>query len=107
MSITLTSESKEYIQEKSITDILIDVTIIREACLEINNPTLKIIKEGGLESVKDSIKISLGTLNVHVSREFIEIFGNREEYQIDLGGFFEKILILKNVDPINKNTCNV
>ena len=107
MSIILTNESKEYIEKNDVTNILIDVIIIREACLEIKNPTLNIIKEDGVESIKDPIKITLGTLNVYISRKFIKTFGNHEEYQIDMSGFFEKRLTLKNINPININTCNV
>ncbi|MHA1291774.1 MAG: hypothetical protein ACTSQJ_03785 [Promethearchaeota archaeon] len=107
MTIILSDQAKEFLEKNNIEKLLIDVSVIKEACLEIVSPSLIVVKDNDLESIKYQVEISTGFLNVYISKKFIKIFGNYHEYKINLKGFFEKTLTLGNVNPIIKNICDI
>ncbi|MHA1338303.1 MAG: hypothetical protein ACTSPW_21620 [Promethearchaeota archaeon] len=107
MLVRLTEQAIEYIKKNQITSIFIDVSIIREMCLEIDSPIIKIIEDISVAEKNCPIKLEIGDLKVFISKNFNELFGNKEEYLIDVDGFFEKKLMLKNIRPITKNICNI
>ena len=107
MSISLSNKSKEYLKKSNISNFLVDIIFIEEPCTQIYNPTLKKITEADIEKYKDFEKVSKDNLILYLSDWFIQIYGKLEEYQLDINGVFKKKLIIKNIDPIIKNTCKV
>jgi hypothetical protein len=105
MSLELSSKSQKYIDKNKIKFILIDSTFIEEPCTEIYDPSIVILKNEDLDSIKDLDSISNGDLTLYLSKEFIKVFGKLNNYKLDTNRVFRSKLILSNVDPIIKNTC--
>ncbi len=107
MSILLSDKSKEFVEKNDISHLLIDITFIEEPCTQIYDPKIEMIKKIDTEKYENLEKVSGNNITLFLSKEFIEIYGKLKEYQLDVGGFFTKVLILKNIDPIIKNTCKI
>jgi hypothetical protein len=107
MFIVLTEESSAYLRKKGISNLLIDVTLIEEPCTQIYDANIRDIKSEDIVKFKNFEKVIDGNLTLYLTEQFLKIYGKLDEYKIDLGGFFKKILILKNVEPIIKNTCRI
>ena len=107
MSILLSEKSKEFIDKNNISYLLIDITFIEEPCTQIYDPKIEMIKNIDTEKYENLEKVSGNKITLYLSKQFIEIYGKLKEYQLDVGGFFKKVLILKNIDPIIKNTCKI
>jgi len=107
MSILLSDKSKEFVEKNDISHLLIDITFIEEPCTQIYDPKIEMIKNIDTEKYENLVKVSGNDITLYLSKKFIEIYGKLKEYQLDVGGFFTKVLILKNIDPIIKNTCKI
>ena len=107
MSIVLSNKSKEYLKRSNTSNLLVDITFIEEPCTQIYNPVIEKIEDIDLENYKDFEKVSNDNLILYLSDWFIKIFGKLEEYQLDIDGIFKKKIIIKNINPIIKNTCKV
>ena len=107
MSILLLDKSKEFIKKNNISHLLIDITFIEEPCTQIYDPKIEMIKNIDIEKYENLEKVSGNNITLYLSKQFIEIYGKLKEYQLDVGGFFRKVLILKNIEPIIKNTCKI
>ena len=107
MSILLSDKSKEFVEKNDISHLLIDITFIEEPCTQIYDPKIEMIKKIDTEKYENLEKVSGNDITLYLSKQFIEIYGKLKEYQLDVGGFFTKVLILKNIDPIIKNTCKI
>jgi len=107
MSILLSDKSKEFVEKNNISHLLIDITFIEEPCTQIYDPKIEIIKNDNIEKFENLEKVSGNKITLYLSKQFIEIYGKLNEYQLDVGGFFKKVLILKSVDPIIKNICKI
>lgn len=107
MSILLSDKSKEFVEKNDISHLLIDITFIEEPCTQIYDPKIEMIKKIDTEKYENLEKVSGNDITLYLSKKFIEIYGKLKEYQLDVGGFFTKVLILKNIDPIIKNTCKI
>ena len=107
MSISLSNKSKEFLKKSNTTNFLVDIIFIEEPCTQIYNPTIEKIKDVDLEKYEDFEKVSKDNLILYLSDWFIKIYGKLEEYQLDINGIFKKKLIIKNINPIIKNTCKV
>jgi len=107
MSILLSEKSKEFINKNNISYLLIDITFIEEPCTQIYDPKIEIIKSIDTAKYQNFEKVPGDKITLYLSKQFIEIYGKLNEYQLDVGGFFKKVLILKSVDPIIKNICKI
>jgi len=107
MSISLSNKSKEYLKKSNTSNFLVDIIFIEEPCTQIYNPTIEKIKDVDFDKYKDFEKVSNDNLILYLSDWFIKIYGKLEEYQLDINGIFKKKLIIKNINPIIKNTCKV
>lgn len=107
MSILLSEKSKEFINKNNISYLLIDIIFIEEPCTQIYDPKIEIIKNDDTEKYENLEKVSGNKISLYLSKQFIEIYGKLNEYQLDIGGFFKKVLIIKNIDPIIKNICKI
>jgi len=107
MSILLSDKSKEFVEKNNISHLLIDITFIEEPCTQIYDPKIEMIKNIDTEKYEILEKVSGNKITLYLSKQFIEIYGKLKEYQLDVAGFFKKVLILKNIDPIIKNTCKI
>ena len=105
MSSILSEKAQEYIKKNKITKILIDVDFIEESCTQIFDPIIKILKNSAMDKYEDFEKIMDDNYIIYISKSFIEKFGKLNEYKIEICGFFKKVLVLTNVDPIIKNIC--
>ncbi len=107
MSITLTEKSKKFIEKKNISNLSLEIAYIEERCTQIYDPKIEIIKNGNLEKYSNYKKVSSNNLTLNISKSFIELFGNLNNFELDMGSLIKKKLIIKNVDPIIKNVCKV
>ncbi len=107
MFIALTKESEGYLRKKGIGNLLVDVTLIEEPCTQIYDANITHIKSEDIDKYRNIEKVVDGNLTLILTEQFLKIYGKLDEYQIDLGGFLKKKLILKNVEPIIKNTCKI
>ncbi len=105
MSISLSEKSKKYILKKEITKLLIDINFFEETCTQIYEPLISIMTNNDLKDWEKIEKVSIKNLTLYLSDSFLKIFGKLDEYQLEIGGFLKKMLILTNVDPIIKNIC--
>jgi len=107
MSIILTEKSKKFIEKKKISDLSLEIAYIEEPCTQIYDPKIKIIKEEDLEKYSNYKKVSFNNLTLNVSKSFIELYGDLKNFNLDMGSLIKKKLVIKNVEPIIKNVCNV
>ncbi len=107
MSISLSNKSKEFLKKSNTLNFLVDIIFIEEPCTQIYNPTVEKIKDVDLDKYKDFEKVSKDNLILYLSDWFIKIYGKLEEFQLDINGILKKRLIIKNINPIIKNTCKV
>ena len=107
MSISLSNKSKEFLKKSNTLNFLVDIIFIEEPCTQIYNPTIEKIKDVDLDKYKDFEKVSKDNLILYLSDWFIKIYGKLEEFQLDINGILKKRLIIKNINPIIKNTCKV
>ena len=107
MSIILTEKSKKYIEKKKINNISLEITYIEVPCTQIYDPKIEIIKDKDLEKYSSYKKVSNNGLNLNVSKSFIELYGDLNKFELDMGSLIKKKLIIKNIDPIIKNVCKV
>jgi len=107
MAITLTSPAKKYIQEHNINCLLLEIDTIKEGCTAIYSPNLKQISYEKLQKHNANEIIETEDLKLAISEEFVSIFGNQKEFNLDIQGFFEKVLIMTNIETKTKNICKV
>jgi hypothetical protein len=111
MSITLTKSAKTYIQEHRIDSLLLDIDTIQEGCMAIYSPNLTVISHSSNSHLDSDIKyaelIERKNLKLYISNRFLDTFGPRNEFHLDLKGFFDKILALTNIETKTKNICKV
>jgi len=107
MSIILSNKSKDFLKKSNTSNFLVDIIFIEEPCTQIYNPTIEKIKDVDLEKYKDLEKVSTDNLILYLSDWFIKMYGKLKEYQLDINGLFKKRMIIKNINPIIKNTCKV
>lgn len=107
MSINLTLSSKKFIQDNKITHLLLDVDIIEEGCTAIYSPNLIPISKDKFNKFSSLKTIKSENFKLHLSENFISIFGVQNEYSLDLKGFFEKVLTITNIETKIKDICKV
>ncbi|MFO8017080.1 MAG: hypothetical protein R6U96_00450 [Promethearchaeia archaeon] len=109
MKIKISSEAHEFLKEKEkVTGLWILIDQIDEECTRIYNPSIKLLKNNNPPpSSEIERKIESRDYSVFISKRFSEIYGEADEVQIDTGGFFEKILLISNIDAKSKNICKV
>ncbi len=107
MSIIFSNKSKHYIEKKNISNFLIDVRFIRKSCAQICYPYVTEIINNKKEKYKDFEEVKEKDFTFYISNQFNDVYGKLDEYHLDIGGFFKKILIINNIDPIIKNTCKI
>lgn len=107
MSIILTEKSKKFIEKKKITNLSLEIAYIEEPCTQIYDPKIEIIKDNKTKSYSSYKKVSSNGLTLNVSNSFIELYGDLNEFELDVESLIKKKLIIKNVDPIIKNVCKV
>lgn len=107
MSISLSNKSKEFLKKSNTLNFLVDIIFIEEPCTQIYNPTVEKIKDVDLDKYKDFEKVSKDNLILYLSDWFLKIYGKLEEFQLDINGILKKRLIIKNINPIIKNTCKI
>ncbi|KKN58486.1 hypothetical protein LCGC14_0551600 [marine sediment metagenome] len=105
MSISLSEKSKKYVEKNKISKLFIDIKFFEETCTQIYEPFISIITNNDLKNWEKNEKVSMKNLTLYISDSFLKIFGKLDEYQLEIGGFLKKILILTNVEPIIKNIC--
>ena len=106
MSVNLSTEAKEYIKNNDIKYLLLEVDIIEEGCTAIYNPNLKIISNK-IDSEKEIEYIKTQNIQFFISKDFHSIFGTQKRFELDLVGFFEKVLTITNIEAKTKNICKV
>jgi len=107
MNVILSEKAQEYINKNDISNLLIKVSFLTEGCILIKEPKIEIIKDKDIINYVDYNKISKGKLNVFIAQNFNEIFGENEEYFLELEGTLKKKLIIKNIKPIIIRTCQM
>ncbi len=107
MSIILTEKSKKFIEKKKITTLSLEIAYIEGPCTQIYDPKIKIIKDNKTEKYTSYKRISRNGLTLNVSKSFIELYGDLNNFELDMGSLIKKKLIIKNVEPIIKNICRV
>lgn len=109
MHIKISSEAKQFLVKKEkVTRLLIDIDQIDEGCTRIYNPKIELLENGKEpEEIKISIEMELEGYTFFISRRFSEIYGSISELIIDIGGLFEKVLIIDNIEAQTKNICKV
>ncbi|TXT64959.1 MAG: hypothetical protein BAJALOKI3v1_150062 [Promethearchaeota archaeon] len=109
MSIKLTESAKTYIQEHRIDSLLLDVNTIQEGCTAIYSPNLTIISHSSDSDldIQYAELVERKNLKLYISNRFLETFGPRNEFYLDMKGFFDKILIVSNIEAKTKDICKV
>ncbi len=107
MSIILTEKSKKFIEKKKITTLSLEIAYVEESCTQIYDPKIKIIKDNKTEKYTSYKRVSSNGLTLNVSKSFIELYGDLNNFELDMGSLIKKKLIIKNVEPIIKNICRV
>ncbi|MHA1563385.1 MAG: hypothetical protein ACTSPA_14840 [Promethearchaeota archaeon] len=104
MTVILDEKAKGFIQEKSISSLLIDVDLMEESCVQVFSPVIKLKISNNDEFEQ---KTNANGIEILFSNYFIEQFGNHEKLMISIKGLIRKQLFIKNVEPIIKNVCNI
>jgi len=107
MSIILTEKSKKFIEKKKLRNLSLEIAYIEEPCTQIYDPKIEIIKDNNLEKYSSYKKVSSNSLTLNVSKSFIELYGDLNKFELDMGSLIKKKLIIKNVEPIIKNVCKI
>jgi hypothetical protein len=109
MNIRISEEAKKFLANKeNHTAFLIDINQIDEGCTRIYNPNIEhLTKNTKLESMEGKEEINKDKYKFFISKRFLEIFGDLNKLDIDVGGLFEKMLIFSNIDAKTKNICKV
>ena len=107
MSVVLSIEAKEYLKKKNASQILLDVEIIREPCLQVYNPKVRVLKREIFDRSSLSNEFIIDNCSILISDEFIKIFGSTDSLHLNIEGLLKKKLGIENIDPIIKNTCRI
>jgi hypothetical protein len=109
MDIELSSDAEQFlVEKKNISGLLIDICKIDEGCTRIYNPTIEILENGKNPEKKEiNIKQEKEKYSLFVTQCFSEIYGGLKKLKIHVGGLFEKMLILENIEARTKNICKV
>ena len=107
MSIIFSNRSKHYIEKNNISNFLIDVQFIKKSCAQICYPYVTELINNDIDKYKDFEKVIEKEYTFYISNQFNDVYGKLDEYHLDIGGFFKKILNINNIDPIIKNTCKI
>lgn len=107
MTIIISKKLKTYIKKKEISQLLITVSFFTEGCILIKEPKIIDVTHENKRNFYDSEKNLDGSLILHFSKEFYEIFNKNDEYHLDLGSTFRKKVILTNIQPKIIRTCKV
>ncbi|MGV9173804.1 MAG: hypothetical protein ACOC44_14930 [Promethearchaeia archaeon] len=109
MKIEISSEARKFLAYKGeVTGLRILIDQIDEECTRIFNPSIKLLKNNNPPGSSDvDQKIEMEDYTIFISKRFTEIYGQKDELMIDVGGFFEKVLIISNIDAQTKNICKV
>ena len=106
MSVNFSPQAKNYIKNNNIRYLFLDVDTIEEGCSAIYNPNLKILsKKMNSENVIENIETE--DIQLFISKDFNSIFGTQKQFELDLVGYFEKVLTITNIEAKTKNICKV
>ncbi|MFO7797305.1 MAG: hypothetical protein ACQERB_13890 [Promethearchaeati archaeon] len=106
MSINFSTEAKDFIKNNNIKYLFLDVDTIEEGCTAIYNPNLKIVSNKiNSEQVIENIETE--DIQLFISKDFNSLFGIQKQFEVDLVGFFEKVLTITNIEAKTKNICKV
>jgi len=106
MSVNFSPQAKNYIKNNHIKYLLLEVDTIEEGCTAIYNPNLKILsKKMNSENVIENIETE--DIQLFISKDFTSIFGTQKQFELDLVGYFEKVLTITNIEAKTKNICKV
>ena len=104
ITIDFDEKSRTLIQEKSISSFLIDVDLMEEPCVQVFSPVIKLKFSNNDEFAH---KTNVNGIEILISNQFIEQFGNLEKILITIKGLLRKHLYIKNVEPLIKNVCKI
>ena len=104
ITVNYDEKALSLIQEKSISSFLIDVDLMEEPCVQVFSPVIKLKFSDGDEFEH---KTNVNGIEILISNQFIEKFGNYENILISTKGLIRKQLFIKNIEPIIKNVCNI
>ncbi len=108
MSVKLSNKAKIFIIKNNICNILLDVSYFTEGCVLIKEPKIEIIKSNkDLRDFEEYDQIKHDSLNLYISNDFKQIFPQKEEFLLELGGTIKKKIIIKNIQPQIIRTCQV
>jgi len=106
MSVNFSSQAKDYIKTNHIKYLLLEVDTIEEGCTAIYNPNLKILSKN-MNSENEFENIETEDIQLFISKDFTSIFGTQNQFELDLVGYFEKVLTITNIEAKTKNICKV
>jgi len=107
MTITISKKLLTYLQKKEICQLIAKVSFFTEGCVLIKEPKIIAYSQDDEEKIHDSEKIDEDSLILHFTKEYRDIFGKDDLYQLDLGGTFSKKIMLKNIQPKLIRTCKM
>lgn len=107
MSINLTQKAELYLKKENAKKLYIDIAFSEEPCTQIYEPSVEIIEDEELEKYNTPHRLSENGIILFISEWFKQLFGEQNEFKLDLKGLLKKKLVIKNIEPIIKNTCKV
>lgn len=106
MEIHISEKVHQFCAAKGISQLYFVVHLTEEPCTQIYQP---MIKTNVKISNPDTFELvgKFDEYEIYQDSEYLQMFGNIEEIQLDLKGLLKKQIIIKNVDPIIRNVCKV
>ncbi|MCF2139999.1 MAG: hypothetical protein K9W44_08095 [Candidatus Lokiarchaeota archaeon] len=111
-NIIIPPEVLEFLKQREIVQIYIDVRLEEEPCIQIYTPTVRLesMSSKSGEKSKSSqypVKQEKNGINFNFSQDFVQRFSLNSTVELRLKGFFRKRVDIGNIDPILINVCKV
>lgn len=104
--VSLTSKLKEFLQQKEISEISVDVKLEEQPCVQIYSPRIEIGEINHSGHKNPHIQIVDG-ITIAFSQNFLSRFQPSKSINFDLKGLFKKRVEITNIEPIIINVCKV
>ncbi|MHA1775224.1 MAG: hypothetical protein DRO88_03640 [Promethearchaeia archaeon] len=104
--ITLTPKLKEFIRQKCISEISIDVKLEEQPCVQIYSPLIHLGKKKQIRLENLYIQEFDG-IKFKFTRDFFSRFHLPDSLTFSLKGFLKKRVEILEIEPIILNVCKV
>ena len=98
------AKAHAFLAKQDLHAFVLDVEHVEEACVQIYNPVLRVMTEHQANFIS---LVQTEEITLYSTPKFNELFSLPPTIELTVEGLIRKHLIVKNIDPIIKNVCNL